>query len=290
MNQKESDQNRRSPRRLMSTFVSLTISVFAVAYTSAAQTASNSAPQTANTSSSSSTTVNTPKVKFSTDDAYLNLRSGTTSAFNLCTGVDVTNTLQPGFTDADGLKMDTADGQCGETTPSSTVSGGNPPYNFQLDSGSFPPLGMHLGLNGLLYGTPAPPTLGGYKPFRVCAVDVGGNPDCQEVKVGPKPTAQAKTGGAHTGLILGGILLGGAAVAGIAGAEAMSKASTASASSSSSDSGSDVVTGQCTGLSGSNACGTCTCNLDASGASGCTDSSECPGGSCWTGGTAPFCN
>jgi hypothetical protein len=247
MNRKAVNRNPRTCG-LKSIFISLAVCVFATASPSAGQIntpsspaqvqqgASDSAPQTANTSSSSSATSDASKVKFSAPHSiFPKLTSGTASAFNLCTGVDVTNTLPAGFTDADGLKMDTANGQCGQSA--STVSGGNPPYNFQLDSGSFPPLGMHLGLNGLLYGTPAPPPLGGYKPFRVCAVDLGANSDCQEVKVGPQPTAQAKSGG-HTGLIIGATLLGGAAVAGVVAARSLSDSSTSSSSSSSSSGGS----------------------------------------------------
>jgi hypothetical protein len=103
----------------------------------------------------------------------------------------------------------------------------------------------------------------------------------------PQAPVTARAAHSNTGAwILGGTLLGGAAVAGVAGAEALSHTNSAT---STSGGGSDVVTGQCTGTSNSNACGTCTCNLNSSGPSGCTDSSQCPGGGCWTGGRAPFC-
>src|SRR5579872_1814698 len=85
---------------------------------------------------------------------------------------------------------------------------------------------MHLGLNGLLYGTPYKPPLGGYKPFRVCAVDLSATANCHDVGVPSTPTVQAK--GGHTGLIVGTALAGGAAVAGIAAAKSMSTASTGS--------------------------------------------------------------
>lgn len=239
MNRKAVDKNPRTCG-VMSMVISLAVCVFVVASPAGAQTNTASSPaqvqqgasnSATNTSSSSSATANTSKVKFNAPHSiFPKLANGTASAFNLCTGVDVTNTLPSGFTEADGLKMDTANGQCGQSTAPSAVSGGNPPYNFQLDSGSFPPLGMHLGLNGLLYGTPAPPPLGGYKPFRVCAVDLGANSDCQEVKVGPQPMAQAKTGGGHTGLIVGTALLGGAAVAGVVAARSLADSTPSSSS------------------------------------------------------------
>lgn len=243
MNQQEF-QNPQGQRGLMPIVLSLALCAFALASTSAAQTAAASSPapvqgaanatQTAKPSSSSSATANASNVKFKVSEPIRkklqNLQSGKPYAFNFCNGQDLSDSLPAKFTDADGLKMDTANTQCGESNPSNTVSGGNPPYNFQLDSGSFPPLGMHLGMNGLLYGTPAPPPLGGYKPFRVCAVDLGANPDCQEMK--PELPTPAKAGRAHTGLIVGTALLGGAAVAGVVAARSLSTSTTSSSSSS----------------------------------------------------------
>lgn len=206
------------------------------------------------------------------------LKAGTPSAFNLCNGQMVK--VAENFTEADGLKMDTASSPCGQQSSSTNqVSGGNPPYHFQWDTGSFPPLGMHIGMNGLLYGTPAPPPMGGYKPFKVCAVDMSANPDCHEVTMETQPVAHSS----HAPLIIGALALGG--VAAVVGAKEMS-------SSSSTSSGGDV-TGTCDGLSPSNACGPCTCT---DGGNDCSSgSSQCGGGTCvWAGpgsvvGNAPFC-
>ncbi len=70
-----------------------------------------------------------------------------------------------------------------------TVSGGTPPYYFQLNSfaNGAPPLGMTLGLDGTLSGTPA---AAGTYSFGVCAIDLGGNSACDTatVTVGPAPT------------------------------------------------------------------------------------------------------
>jgi hypothetical protein len=191
--------------------------------------ASASAPQTDASASSSSKAApknSATKVKFNPPPKAMNfiqdLHAGQAYAINLCNG-DVPTNLPAGFSDADGLKMDN------DLTPckSNAVTGGDGPYRFQLDTGSFPPLGMHLGMNGLLYGTPAPPTLGGYQPFSVCAVDLGGNSGnsgCHQVG---KPLPQ-QAGSSHTGLIVGSVLAGGAVVGGVAAAESLSHASTAS--------------------------------------------------------------
>lgn len=65
---------------------------------------------------------------------------------------------------------------CGISPDQYTPSGGNPPYHFQLESGSgFVPMGMTLHPNGLLEGAPA--TAGIYD-FTVCAVDQSGTQEC----------------------------------------------------------------------------------------------------------------
>jgi hypothetical protein len=63
--------------------------------------------------------------------------------------------------------------------------GGLPPYHFQLDTaGGFPPIGLILGLNGILSGTPANGT---DRPspyaFRVCAVDLAGSNVCPTANI-----------------------------------------------------------------------------------------------------------
>ncbi len=203
---------------LISTVVLVAICALAMVTASVAQTA----PAATNTSAT------LPKdsklqVKFKAPSIPAP-KPGVPTAFNLCSGKAVT--VPANFTDADGMKMDTGLQPCSETNGnmSSTVAGGNPPYSFQLDSGSFPPLGMHLGLNGLLYGTPAPPTLGGYKPFSVCAVDMSATADCHQVPLSTPPVVHPN----H--LILGAAVAGGAIAVGAVAAESLSKSSTSSSS------------------------------------------------------------
>ena len=70
---------------------------------------------------------------------------------------------------------------CGSPNDSSNPSNGHFPYHFTLDSGAgFPPLGLTLGLNGLLTGTP---TAIGTNAFTVCAVDLGGKQACANVSL-----------------------------------------------------------------------------------------------------------
>jgi len=72
---------------------------------------------------------------------------------------------------------------CG--SKSLAVTGGNPPYHFQLASGSgFQPMGLILHPNGMLDGTPS--TEGIYD-FTVCAVDQSGTQDCHAVSLEVKP-------------------------------------------------------------------------------------------------------
>ncbi len=105
----------------------------------------------------------------------------------------------------DAFKMDIDQKQCGgpfDNKPTQ-VSGTDGPVHFELGSGGFPPLGMHLGLNGLLYGTPAPHgRLFKPQPFEVCAVTLGGTSNCQRVvyQLGPAPAAN----GAKVALLAGG--------------------------------------------------------------------------------------
>lgn len=73
---------------------------------------------------------------------------------------------------------------CGPFPQTTDPRGGQPPYHFQLDSGSgFPPIGTSVGKDGLLTGTPAPETAGLSYPFRVCAIDLGGNAACRNVSI-----------------------------------------------------------------------------------------------------------
>jgi hypothetical protein len=57
------------------------------------------------------------------------------------------------------------------------------PYTFELDTmGGFPPMGLQLGPNGVLQGTPT----GKDSKFRACARDVGGNTACKVIEIDVK--------------------------------------------------------------------------------------------------------
>ena len=67
---------------------------------------------------------------------------------------------------------------CGGIIKTTNPTGGQPPYHFELDSGSgFPPLGIILNTNGLLSGKAA--KKGEYK-FRVCVVDQAASKKCRD--------------------------------------------------------------------------------------------------------------
>lgn len=267
---------------LLSMAAPLAIGAFVIVSTAVAQTApavsaaqgqtsaSTSTAQTSSPASSSSQAVskeNAPKLKFTPKPFDIKkLQPGTPVAFNLCNG----DPAPVPANDAEGMAMDTAMTPCGEQNAPNSVSGGNPPYSFQLDSGSFPPLGMHLGMNGLLYGTPAPPTLGGYQPFRVCAVDASATSNCQEVGKLPPPVAHVS----HTGLIVAGTVAAVGAVGAVAAAK-MASDSTSSTGSSSSNNCS-ALTESCNNLSAE-----CLNDNDASACqqipSACTQMCQCDG-------------
>ncbi len=262
----------RKQLALMSTI--LPVAVFAVAISSTLAAQSISAV-TASSTATPGDDKNPVHFKAPTIPA---MKAGVPSAYNMCNGTEVK--IPAKFTDADGMKMDTQLTPCGEQQGSSSmVSGGNPPYHFQWSTGSFPPLGMHIGMNGLLYGTPATPPAGGYKPFKVCAVDTSANPDCHEVSIASTPAVKVHS---KTPLIFG--TLGAAGLAGLVGARAMSN---------SNSSGGGTEPGTCSGLAPSNACGACTCTDNGT----CNNpSSQCGGDVCYwagpgtTGGQAPFCS
>ncbi|MBI4219649.1 MAG: hypothetical protein HY682_05845 [Chloroflexi bacterium] len=87
-------------------------------------------------------------------------------------------------------------------TTARNPSGGSPPYHFQLGTaGGFPPIGLSLGKDGQLTGTPDLATGGKTYRFTVCAVDLKADSVCREVSIAvaggatpapipaPKPTA-----------------------------------------------------------------------------------------------------
>ncbi len=279
MNIKRLDQCLRTKVTLVLALAPVAVCTFALVVNSAAQTA---APAPAPAQAVAKANGSALKFKAPSIPTF---KAGVPTAFNLCNGQSISS-LPAKFSDADGLKLDNAQTPCGEqsTTTPNTVAGGNGPYHFQMDSGSFPPLGMHLGMNGLLYGTPARPTLGGYKPFRVCAVDLSGNADCHEVTVQAQSATNANAHSAAVPLAL----IGGAAVLG--GAFAVHEMNNSSTSS-----GSGVSAGQCDGFSSTvNACGACSCDPNGSGSTACPDSAQCGGGQCFNYSSdgnqkAPFC-
>lgn len=86
----------------------------------------------------------------------------------------------PRFTFCDPEPSNFALGACGPGTVNPI--GGQGPYHFQLDSGvGFPPIGMSLGKDGQLVGTPAAGSGGRTYTFRVCAVDLSGSQMCGDV-------------------------------------------------------------------------------------------------------------
>lgn len=165
---------------------------------------------------------------------------------------------------------------------SGMISGGSPPYHFQMEPGSFLPLGLHLGLNGTVYGTPLKPPRFAQPSPTICAVDVGGNPACQTVSI------PAVTGGSQTGKIVAasGLAVGSAVAVGLLLGDALKD-------SANDPSGGGTVNGQCTDSSLNPSCSPCTCpsGYGPTGTNGlsCSNSSQCgSGGSCFIP-TAPFC-
>ena len=81
---------------------------------------------------------------------------------------------------------------CGPMPPTTNPTGGSPPYHFQLGSGvGFPPMGISLGKDGQLTGTP---TAAGTSTFQVCAIDLSANSVCQTVSL----TVSAAVTGTYT--------------------------------------------------------------------------------------------
>lgn len=81
---------------------------------------------------------------------------------------------------------------CGPMPPATNPTGGSPPYHFQLGSGvGFPPMGISLGKDGQLTGTP---TAAGTSTFQVCAIDLSANSVCQTVSL----TVSAAVTGTYT--------------------------------------------------------------------------------------------
>jgi hypothetical protein len=109
---------------------------------------------------------------------------------------------------APATDLDPSKSPCGDSfNPSATVTGGHPPYHFQLEPmGGFPPMGMWVDLNGVLRGTPK-----NAKPatFSVCAVDMGGRSDCQQVTMQAAAPAGAGVNPAVLAVGAGAAVAGG---------------------------------------------------------------------------------
>ncbi|SPF42440.1 exported hypothetical protein [Candidatus Sulfotelmatobacter kueseliae] len=149
---------------------------------------------------------------------------GVPYAFDLCHGGAVNVPMVAGSKNPDwaALEKDISQNQCGGPfdTRQTRVTGTDGPVHFDLAPGyGFPPLGMHLGLNGLLYGTPKPhQRLWTQAQFRVCAVTLGGYQDCHPVPFDGAPAAR----NSHAAAIA---LLGGGAAAAALGAGMAMKSS-----------------------------------------------------------------
>jgi len=80
---------------------------------------------------------------------------------------------QPELADANGI--------CGKDAATKNPKGGSPPYSFTPGAmKSFPPVGIWLGMNGLLSGTPKAP---GTYSFEVCAKDDAGEQICKQASL-----------------------------------------------------------------------------------------------------------
>jgi hypothetical protein len=79
------------------------------------------------------------------------------------------------------------------------LSGGVPPYHFQLDTaGGFPPIGVTLAPNGALTGTPSGAVTN--HAFKVCAVDTTGVNRCPTVTITIAPRQTCTAPAAPTGM------------------------------------------------------------------------------------------
>lgn len=87
---------------------------------------------------------------------------------------------------------------CGEEAGQQNPSGGVPPYHFQLQTGTFPPIGLVLDLNGTLAGTPDGNS--GTYTFGVCAVDLAGSNVCPSVTLTVQPSGSETWTGTITGV------------------------------------------------------------------------------------------
>ena len=77
--------------------------------------------------------------------------------------------------------------------------GSNGPYTFYLDSGvGFPPMGLILGVDGILSGTPT----GKDGTFEVCVKDVAGKSVCRKYHLAVNPASEETTSTASSGCVI----------------------------------------------------------------------------------------
>ena len=147
---------------------------------------------------------------------------GQAYAFDLCHGTKV-NLPDGNTTNWEMFGKDTAQGECNVVgNEPTTVSGTDAPVHFELGRGTgFQPIGMWLGANGMLYGTPSGRRSAfGPKPFSVCAVTTGRQSSCQEINL----AGDAAANKASHAKVIGAVAAGGAAAA-VVGAVAMRSSS-----------------------------------------------------------------
>ena len=149
---------------------------------------------------------------------------GQAYAFDLCHGKPV-NLPNGNKTNWEMFGKDTAQGECNIDQQPTTVSGTDAPVHFELGRGTgFQPIGMWLGANGMLYGTPSGRrSVFAPKPFSVCAVTTGGHSSCQEINL----AGDAAANKASHAKVIGAVAAGGAAAV-VVGAVAMRSSSSSS--------------------------------------------------------------
>lgn len=116
-----------------------------------------------------------------------------------------------------------------------SVSGGQAPYHYQLDTlmNGAPPMGMIIDLNGNLTGTPS---LAGTYTFGVCAVDLtsSASSPCPKVSIAVQPALTASLAGTGSGSVAStpaGIACGATCKAGFAAGSSVTLTATPSANS-----------------------------------------------------------
>jgi hypothetical protein len=215
MNVRSSHERPGRKAASISIIVPVALCAFAITLTSTAQQAAAPAPPAVEAPSNFKFVARQPP----------QIIPGHAYAFDLCHGTSV-NLPEGNKTNWETFAKDNAQGECNgpfDKQPT-TVSGTDAPVQFGLTSGGgFQPIGMWLGANGLLYGTPHGHSVFAPKPFTVCATTTGGHSSCQEIKL----AADAAANKASHAKVIGAVAAGGAAAA-VVGAVAMRSKSSSS--------------------------------------------------------------